>query len=239
MSRFFKFEETTSDIPFYNGEPKLSKLDWMLLVMAEILFLIPIIFPIEMGDEVFSCYLCLVVLLPILYVSKGKWNLFFKKIKRSDIKLIIACTILPFVYSMAVIAVLEYLKISSNNPLANETHASLSVVILMAIQLLGEEFFKIILLILIMFLIYRFTENRKLSIVIAAIFTMMAFGSVHQSYGPLIQVLLVQGLGSIFDLYAYIKTKNVLVSYLAHILFDFIPFAMEIAFFLLTGQPLL
>ena len=64
---------------------------------------------------------------------------------------------------------------------------------------------------------------------------MMAFGSMHVgAYGTLAQVLLVQWLGSIFDLYAYLKTKNVFVSYIAHLLFDFIPFFLE-AILILVG----
>jgi membrane protease YdiL (CAAX protease family) len=57
---------------------------------------------------------------------------------------------------------------------------------------------------------------------------MAIFGLAHYQYGPIIQILLIQGLGSIFDLYAYLKTKNVLVSYSAHLLFDFIPVIMEL-----------
>jgi membrane protease YdiL (CAAX protease family) len=98
----------------------------------------------------------------------------------------------------------------------------------MLVQLMGEELFKIILLIIAMSIIYHFTKNRKLSIIISSIITMTIFGIAHYQYGPLIQILLIQGLGSIFDLYAYLKTKNVLVSYLAHLLYDFIPFIMEL-----------
>ena len=59
--------------------------------------------------------------------------------------------------------------------------------------------------------------------------TMMVFGSIHEgAYGTLLQVLLIQGVGSIFDLYAYMKTKNVFVSYIAHLLFDFAPYFFEI-----------
>ena len=227
MSDFFRFEDENCDIPFYSGKPELSKPEWLLLIIAELLFLTPIIFPIKMSDEVFSFYLCLVVLIPVLYVSKGNLSLFFKKIKRENIKLIIICTILPFIYSMAMLSILEYLKLSSKSAVQH-IPANLINIIIMIVQLMGEELFKIILLILIMSLVYHFSKNRKLSIIISAIGTMAAFGVAHQSYGPLIQVLLIQGLGSIFDLYAYIKTKNVLVSYCAHLLFDFIPFAMEI-----------
>ena len=44
--------------------------------------------------------------------------------------------------------------------------------------------------------------------------------------GRILQILLIQGLGTIFDLYAYMKTKNVVVSYIVHVLIDYIPFTM-------------
>ena len=227
MKGFFKFEDENTDLPFYNNEPKLSKMEWALLILAEILFLIPIFLSIEMSDEVFSFYLCLVVLLPVIYVSKGNLSLFFKKVKRENIKLIIICTVLPFIYSMFMIFILEYLKISLESTIEPMSTTLLSI-INMLVQLMGEELFKIILLIIAMSIIYHFTKNRKLSIIISSIITMTIFGIAHYQYGPLIQILLIQGLGSIFDLYAYLKTKNVLVSYLAHLLYDFIPFIMEL-----------
>lgn len=87
MRDFFKFEDENMDIPFYNGIPKLSKLDWLILIIAEILFITPIILPNSMDDVTFSFYLCLVVLIPVLYVSKGKLNLFFKKNKKKRCKI--------------------------------------------------------------------------------------------------------------------------------------------------------
>ena len=227
MNDFFKFEDENTDLPFYNNEPKLSKREWGLLILAEILFLIPIFFSIEMPDELFSVYLCLIVFIPVIYVSKGNMRLFFKKVEREDIKLIIMCTILPFAYSMIMLFILESLKISSENPMVPMS-ATLISIINMIVQLMGEELFKILLLIIVMFIIYHFTKNRRLSIIISSIVTMAIFGLAHYQYGPIIQILLIQGLGSIFDLYAYLKTKNVLVSYSAHLLFDFIPVIMEL-----------
>ena len=228
MRDFFKFEDENMDIPFYNGIPKLSKLDWLILIIAEILFITPIILPNSMDDVTFSFYLCLVVLIPVLYVSKGKLNLFFKKIRKSDVKLIIICVIAPYIYSMFMLFIIETFKLA---PPTNVEGSSLSILIIVCtlVQLIGEELFKIILFILTMSLIYHFSKNRKLSIGISMIITMIVFGFAHAgAYGTFAQVLLIQGLGSIFDLYAYIKTKNVWVSYIAHVIFDFIPFALEI-----------
>ncbi len=233
MVDFFKFENDGADVPFYNGIPNLSKLEWFILMIAEFLFVAPVIFPIRMSELAFSFYMCLVVLIPILYVSRGNLGLFFKKIKRSDIKLIIFCVIAPFVYSMMMLYIVEYFKLAPVT-LVEETPTAVITVIGMIVQLMGEELFKIVLLILVMALVYHFSKNRKLSIVLSAIVIMIAFGSLHGgAYGTLVQVLLIQGLGSIFDLYSYLKTKNVLVSYIAHLLFDFIPIAMEIFLLLL------
>lgn len=228
MSDFFKFEDENMDIPFYNGIPKLSKLDWIILIIAEILFVTPIIFPNDLNEIAFAFYLCLVVLIPILYVSKGKFSLFFKKIRKSDLKLIVLCVIAPYIYSMVMLYIIETFKLA---PQTNVEGASLSILTIVCtlVQLIGEELFKIILLILAMSLIYHFSKNRKLSIGISMIITMIVFGFAHAgTYGTFAQVLLIQGIGSIFDLYAYIKTKNVFVSYIAHVIFDCIPFALEI-----------
>ena len=92
-------------------------------------------------------------------------------------------------------------------------------------QLMGEELFKVFILLMVMFAVYRFTQNRGLAITLAIIVTLFVFGIAHsRAYsGRLLQILLIQGLGSIFDLYAYMKTKNVMVSYILHLLIDFIP----------------
>lgn len=180
MRDFFKFEDENMDIPFYNGIPKLSKLDWLILIIAEILFITPIILPNSMDDVTFSFYLCLVVLIPVLYVSKGKLNLFFKKIRKSDVKLIIICVIAPYIYSMFMLFIIETFKLA---PPTNVGGSSLSILIIVCtlVQLIGEELFKIILLILAMSLIYHFSKNRKLSIGISMIITMIVFGFAHVS----------------------------------------------------------
>jgi hypothetical protein len=40
----------------------------------------------------------------------------------------------------------------------------------------------------------------------------------------LVSVLLLQGLGSFFEMYGYIKTKNLFVPYISHLLTDLISF---------------
>ena len=129
---------------------------------------------------------------------------------------------------MLMLFIIEYFKLVPVT-YVEDNSINIADIIYLIVQLIGEELFKVILLIFVMSLVYYFSKNRKLSIISSVIMTMMVFGSIHEgAYGTLLQVLLIQGVGSIFDLYAYMKTKNVFVSYIAHLLFDFIPYFIEI-----------
>ena len=75
MSDFFNFEENDSDIPFYNGIPKLSTWKWGLLALGLILFFGLLWIPIDIPEIVFATLMCLVLLIPTLIVLNGKWNL--------------------------------------------------------------------------------------------------------------------------------------------------------------------
>lgn len=58
------------------------------------------------------------------------------------------------------------------------------------------------------------------------VISLLIFGLIHyNSYnGALAQIIFVIGFGSIFYTYAYLKTKNVIVAYISHILIDGIVF---------------
>ena len=95
------------------------------------------------------------------------------------------------------------------------------------VQLFGEELFKTNMLLGCFLLLFRKTGNRKSAVVVATFVTLIVFGLAHYAaYGSLVQILLIQGLGSIICLFAYLKTKNMLVTYVAHLIIDLIPFGM-------------
>ncbi len=48
------------------------------------------------------------------------------------------------------------------------------------IQLVGEELYKVFMLILLMAVIYRISKNRRISMVIAVFITLMIFGAAHE-----------------------------------------------------------
>ena len=212
------------DIPFYNNIPKLSKWDWTILT-GSVLLLIGFLTIIPLPSEYLSISFFLLGLLPALYICKGKYNIFFKKISLKDIKLIILLLIGMYIYSIVMGAVIVRLTGSIAGHSEMNTIPSLIFVISMIIQIFGEEFFKIFLLLILMYLVYRFTNNYKSSIIIGLIGSMVIFGLCHyRAYnGMILQILLLQGFGSIFEYFAYIKTKNLWVSYLLHLLRDILP----------------
>ncbi len=212
------------DIPFYNNIPKLSKWDWTILT-GSVLLLIGFLTIIPLPSEYLSISFFLLGLLPALYICKGKYNIFFKKISLKDIKLIILLLIGMYIYSIVMGAILVRLTGSIAGHSEMNTVPSLIFVISMIIQIFGEEFFKIFLLLILMYLVYRFTNNYKSSIIIGLIGSMVIFGLCHyRAYnGMILQILLLQGFGSIFEYFAYIKTKNIWVSYLLHLLRDILP----------------
>ncbi len=101
-------------------------------------------------------------------------------------------------------------------------------VISLILQIMGEEFYKVFLLLLAMYVMYKLTKNRAISILIGLIVSMTIFGLSHYSAydGRILQIILIQGFGSIFEYFAYLKTKNIWVSYLAHLIQDLIPTVM-------------
>lgn len=162
------------------------------------------------------------MIVPAIYICKGNYGLFFKKVRLRDIKTIILCFIGYLVYGALVGYLLHALGVPVANDASVATTFAWAYVASLLLQLVGEEFFKVFILLLVMYVVYRFSNNRDLAICIGIVITLFVFGISHMSaYGNIVQILLIQGVGTIFNLYAYMKTKNVIVSYIIHILIDF------------------
>ena len=221
MTDFFNFEDKEWDLPFYNGVPKLSFLKWGLLVLGVILFLAVLYVPININELVFAVLLVLVTLLPTLYALGKDWKMMFRLPERKDIKPLVVVVILEIVYSLGMLFLLSSTGLFVHNP-AQDAAVTVTNIISMIIKVFGEELFKIILILLVMTVLYRFL-NRKISIVISSLAVAILFGFLHAGfYGGILNVILIQGISSLFDIYLYIKTKNVTVSYTCHMLFDLI-----------------
>jgi len=120
-----------------------------------------------------------------------------------------------------------------------DRHIALGVVIVSAIffgvtgiQLFGEEVFSILPFLALLWLLHtRFGFERKPAIVCAWVGCAIWFGAAHLPtyHWNFIQCFAVIGLARIVLLLAYLKTKNILVSFGAHLLTDWGIFVFALA----------
>lgn len=234
MTDFFKFETVKEDLPFYNGVPEIPAWSWILLLAGLVAYVMLVKhIPVELNYKIFPIALMLSTTLPILIVARGNYGYFFKKISMGDVKYIILTVILSFIYSIvfgAIFYMAEGMPQSMLQLMGYEISISytIEVILPLFIQLMGEELFKVIIILIMMLILYKFSKNRKASLAVSVFVALVLFGLMHAGeYGSFLRVIVVQGIGSIFDVLLYLKTKNVFASYLSHLLFDI--FSLSIA----------
>ena len=198
----------------------MSTKEWSILAVAVVIF--TILCFIELPKLIHSLLYCLVVLVPALYICKGNYSLFFKKPRLKDIKTIILCFLGYFIYGMIINSILTHIGYTTVGDTNSALATNLMFFVGLFIQLIGEEFFKILILLIVMYLVFKKTNNRSTAIYTGIFTTLIIFGLAHmEAYsGRILQIVFIQGFGTIFNLYAYMKTKNMVVSYLVHILID-------------------
>ena len=215
-----KFDDTR-DFPYYRNNPRISKKAWiMLLLLVPISFIIYSIF-LDASDLFASILFCFILLIPLLYVSNWDYTLIFRKPTRNEIILAVLMFVGYIVYAIVVGEILDYYGLAGTG-LTEDTVVTLENIVALVFSLMGEELIKFIPLMFFMRLFYKFTSNRKFSIAASSVIIMIYFGVLHYSppYSTMISVLLIQGFGTIFELYGYLRTKNLIVSYISHLLTD-------------------
>ncbi|WP_407454182.1 type II CAAX prenyl endopeptidase Rce1 family protein [Methanobrevibacter sp.] len=221
MSEFFKFEDTSRDFPYYRQNPKISKIAWIVLLLTiPISFWVYKKFPVE-SEILRSILFALVLLLPLMYFSNWDFSLIFHKPTKSEIKLAVILFVGYLIYAFAIG---EVLNAFGQNTVVTGNYYGLNGEILFSLvfSMLAEELIKFIPIMFFMRFVFKFTNDRKLSLVVSSTIVLIFFGLIH--YDPavntIIYALLIPGLGSIFELYGYVKTKNLFVPYLCHLLTD-------------------
>lgn len=231
MSEFFKFEDTSRDFPYYRHNPKISKGAWVVLLLAiPISFLVYAIFAIE-HEMIGSILFVLVLLIPLMYFSNWDFSLIFHKPTKSEIRLAVLLFIGYMIYAIAVGEVLDLIGQSSTVS-GDYFGVNWEMLFSLVFSMLAEELVKFIPLMFFMRLLFKYTNNRKLSVAVSTAVILIFFGLLHYDPGitPIMSVLVIQGFGSIFELYGYIKTKNLFVPYLCHLLTDGFIFLLMLLF---------
>lgn len=223
---YFNFENKDLDFPVYDKNPHIPKRGWVVLLIAMFAgFMMQGLTGNEMIDAILFCF---IVLIPLLYYLKWDYRALFQKPKAKEVGLAVALFIGYIIYSLIVGSALDYFSLTGTSTIEGVTLTFASIPPLL-FSLMGEELIKLIPFLFFLRLFFKFSNNRKLSIVAAMTLVMVFFAMLHlMDLKSLLSVLLIQGLGSIFEFYGYIKTKNVFISYTTHLLTDVFIFTLVI-----------
>lgn len=221
----FKFEDEGYDFPFYNKNPYIPKWGWVVLFVA---FIVGTVLAVITEKLPLIILGCIVFIVPVLYFLKWDYKAIFRMPSRKDLVLIVALFVGYMVYGFVMGMILKQFGIVSPGPMDSNS-ITVMTLITSIFSLMGEEFLKFIPFIFFLRVIYKLSNNRKLSVIISVAIIMVMFACFH-AYNPtmLIFALFVQGFGSIFEFYGYIKTKNLIVPYLTHLLTDEIIFIIAL-----------
>lgn len=213
--------DNTRDFPYYRHNPRISKKAWIILLL-----LIPISMLIygllsQISDIMGSFIFCLLLLIPLLYFSNWDYGLLFKKPAKNEIILAVLMFAGYIIYSIIIGTFLDIANLSGTG-LEEAITVNLENIVALIFSMMAEELIKFIPLMFFLRLFYKYTDNRILSVALSSSIIIIFFGLLHYAppYSTLISVLALQGFGSIFELYGYLRTKNLLVPYLSHLLTD-------------------
>lgn len=227
IMKFLEFDDTR-DFPFYRHNPRISKSGWFLLLLS-----VPIAYLIyalagEVSEIIGSILFCLVMLIPLLYFSGWDYSLMFRMPTKNEIILGVLLFVGYMIYSTVVGLSLDMVGLGGVPETAEAMGINIESTVGLIFSMMGEELLKFIPLMFLMRVVYKFSNNLKLSVVISVTLVLAGFGLLHY-YPPsntLASVLLLQGLGSLFEMYGYLKTKNLFVPYISHLLTDAVAFIL-------------
>ncbi|MEE0901067.1 MAG: hypothetical protein UIB31_00935 [Methanobrevibacter sp.] len=225
--KFLEFDDTR-DFPFYRHNPRISKSGWFLLLLSVPIAYIVYAFVGEASEIIASILFCLVMLIPLLYFSGWDYSLMFRKPTKNEIILGVLLFAGYMIYSTVVGLSLDMVGLGGVPETAEAMGINIESTVGLIFSMMGEELLKFIPLMFLMRVVYKFSNNLKLSVVISVTIVLIVFGLLH--YWPpsntLVSVLLLQGLGSLFEMYGYLKTKNLFVPYISHFLTDAVAFIL-------------
>ena len=212
--------ENNRDFPFYNKNPHISLGVWVIILLSVLISFIGYIYIASYSEFWGSIFFCGAMLIPLLYFSNWNYNLLFSKPTKNEVKLAFLMFLGYIIYALIMGNVLDIFGFIGSG---EEIAASISweTVISLVFSMMGEELLKFIPLMFFMRLFYKLSERRNFSMFLSSIIVLTTFGLLHYTFDEsIIMPLMLQGVGSIFELYGYLKTKNLFVPYLSHLFTD-------------------
>lgn len=207
-----------------------SKLFIYFLGMFSIYFasqLIPNPFNGAMYFITFGLGLTLPLLTLFVILFKENVAFYFRKVTKKDVKISLiffAIQISNVIVFMNILLILGFKFTASK---ATTQLSSPLILSLIPIQLLGEQLILIGIFLVLLKIYNKLIKNRFVLLSVSLFFTGISFGLLHLTTYEwnIIQCVFLIGLTSIWQIVAYIYTKNIWVSYLTHVLYDFAVFS--------------
>lgn len=244
-SQMFNWEDNDAgDFPFYKQARIAKPVFWIKLLVLFVVIVFALLAVdlnqdsilnslMDVGIPKWLAAIPTLTLFPLLMFGTA-WLLFrdetrglFRKLKKSDAKVIVLCWLAYLVYSSLASVFLKLIGQTTVGDAAfGHTHGpeaiknSVGILLQLPTQLFGEELFALFALLIFMTVAYGlFKLNRKTSLIIGLVASGFIFGMAHyKAYDwHLAQMLLIIGAGRIFLTFAYLKTKNILASFLVHV----------------------
>ena len=215
---WFKFEDREYDFPWYRHNPRVSKLGWIVLFFS--IFVAFILYAIPDSEMFASILFCIALLVPVLYFLDWDIKAIIRKPTSKQVGLAVLLFVGYIIYALVMGEILEILNLAGSDVVSVDM-ITLESLFSLIFAMMGEEMIKLIPFLFFLRLFYKYSDNRKLSVIVSVLFVMVFFGLMHaMDFESIPSVLLLQGAGSIFEFYGYIKTKNVMVSYITHLCTD-------------------
>ncbi len=221
-SDYFDFEDKNVDFPFYNQKSLFDKNSLLIILATIFIFTFLIFGPIKFQGSQQQIIMFLITLIPLLMLTKCNLGYFFKKLTVDDLRLIILSYIGYMVYYLIVYFLLQAIAYPTTSSTIYFNDMNFLTLLVYLLQVIAEEIFRIFVFLVLMYFTYNYTKNRKKSIIISTIFMFAVFALLHvNTYNyNILQILLFQGLGSIFEYAGYLKTKNLAIPILVHMLIN-------------------
>lgn len=220
LQNIFRIENSNLDIPFYNNNPHISISGWIILLLSVFISFVAYMVIAFYSEILGSIFFCGIMLIPLLYYSKWDYSLLFHKLTKNEIKLALLMFIGYMLYALIMGNILDILGFLSSSEDLIEV-IQWETVFSLVFSMMAEELLKFIPLVFFMRVFYKYSNRKDVSLLFSSVIVLVTFGLLHYTFdGSLIAPLLLQGLGSVFELYGYLKTKNLFVPYLSHLFTD-------------------
>lgn len=241
---YFSWEDREAgDFPYYRGRNRVGVWGWILIILGvafglladftgtELVNLLPhnVVLRV-LGSAVVILSVPGFPLLGVWLAAGEQIKALFRSLTKQDWRLIGILTVLAGAWSVGMNWVIGLIGHESVKDAAISTGSgsiaqNAWLLLELPFLIFGEALFAVLPFLALLALFCNvFKMERKPAVILALVLAGLLFGLYHgEAYDwHWAQMLIVIGLGQVITLFGYLKTKNVLVAYLSHLIYDWV-----------------